>query len=129
MIEPDTEINDALISRLIGGAYGHAGQVCISVQRILVHQDIYDDVKQKMVAKLKTLKADDPNLSTTLVGPMIKKAEAKRLETWLDKAVKKDAKILAGGKLDEVLFAPTLLENVDQNLKSIGMKSLSSGHD
>ena len=89
MIEPDTEINDALISRLIGGAYGHAGQVCISVQRILVHQDIYDDVKQKMVAKLKTLKADDPNLSTTLVGPMIKKAEAKRLETWLDKAVKK----------------------------------------
>lgn len=117
MIEPDTEINDALISRLIGGAYGHAGQVCISVQRILVHQDIYDDVKQKMVAKLKTLKADDPNLSTTLVGPMIKKAEAKRLETWLDKAVKKDAKILAGGKLDEVLFAPTLLENVDQNLE------------
>ncbi|MFV5508795.1 aldehyde dehydrogenase family protein [Acinetobacter sp. 197] len=117
MIEPDTEINDALISRLIGGAYGHAGQVCISVQRILVHQDIYDDVKQKMVAKLKTLKADDPNLSTTLVGPMIKKAEAKRLEAWLDKAVKKDAKILAGGKLDEVLFAPTLLENVDQNLE------------
>ena len=117
MIEPDTDINDALISRLIGGAYGHAGQVCISVQQILVHQDIYDDVKQKMVAKLKTLKADDPNLSTTLVGPMIKKAEAKRLEAWLDKAVKKDAKILAGGKLDEVLFAPTLLENVDQNLE------------
>ncbi|WP_216937406.1 MULTISPECIES: aldehyde dehydrogenase family protein [unclassified Acinetobacter] len=117
MVEPDTEITDALINRLIGGAYGHAGQVCISVQRILVHQDIYNDVKQKMVAKLKTLKADDPNLSTTLVGPMIKKAEAKRLETWLDKAVKKDAKILAGGQLDEVLFAPTLLENVDQDLE------------
>ena len=40
MIEPDTELSEQLIDRLIGGAYGHAGQVCISVQRILVHQDI-----------------------------------------------------------------------------------------
>lgn len=117
MIEPDTEINDALITRLVGGAYGHAGQVCISVQRILVHQDIYAEVRDKLLAKLKHLKATDPNLSTTLVGPMIKEAEAKRLKKWLEKALKKDARILAGGKLDEVLFAPTLLENVDQNLE------------
>ena len=89
MIEPDTEINDALINRLIGGAYNHAGQVCISVQRILVHQQIYTEVKDKLLAKLKTIKAADPNLSTTLVGPMIKEDEAKRLKKWLDKAVKK----------------------------------------
>src|SRR5699024_7955859 len=55
MIEPDTEINDALITRLVGGAYGHAGQVCISVQRILVHQDIYAEVRDKLLAKLKHL--------------------------------------------------------------------------
>jgi len=117
MIEPDTEINDALINRLIGGAYNHAGQVCISVQRILVHQQIYTEVKDKLLAKLKTIKAADPNLSTTLVGPMIKEDEAKRLKKWLDKAVKKDAKILIGGELNGVMFAPTLLENVDHSLE------------
>ncbi|ATO19156.1 aldehyde dehydrogenase [Acinetobacter sp. LoGeW2-3] len=117
MIEPDTEITDALIDRLIGGAFGHAGQVCISVQRILVHQDIYADVKKKLVAKLKKLKPADPDLDTTLIGPMIKEAEAKRLKKWLDKAVKKGAKVLSGGKLDGVMFEPTLLEDVDHGLE------------
>lgn len=117
MIEPDTEITDSFIDRLIGGAFGHAGQVCISVQRILVHQDIYVDVKKKLVAKLKKLKAADPDLDTTVVGPMIKEAEAKRLKKWLDKAVKKGAKVLSGGKLDGVMFEPTLLEDVDHGLE------------
>lgn len=46
MIEADAIIDDALIDRLIGAAYGHAGQICISVQRILVHADIYADLKR-----------------------------------------------------------------------------------
>jgi len=117
MIEPDTEITDSFIDRLIGGAFGHAGQVCISVQRILVHQDIYAEVKKKLVTKLKKLKAADPDLDTTLVGPMIKEAEAQRLKKWLDKAVKKGAKVLSGGKLDGVMFEPTLLEDVDHGLE------------
>lgn len=117
MIEPDTEITDSFIDRLIGGAFGHAGQVCISVQRILVHQDIYAEVKKKLVTKLKKLKPADPDLDTTLVGPMIKEAEAQRLKKWLDKAVKKGAKVLSGGKLDGVMFEPTLLEDVDHGLE------------
>lgn len=117
MIEPDTEITDSFIDRLIGGAFGHAGQVCISVQRILVHQDIYAEVKKKLVTKLKKFKPADPDLDTTLVGPMIKEAEAQRLKKWLDKAVKKGAKVLSGGKLDGVMFEPTLLEDVDHGLE------------
>ena len=117
MIEPDTEITDALIDRLIGGAYGHAGQVCISVQRILVHADIYAELKKKLIAKLKGLKAADPDLTTTLVGPMIKEKEALRLKKWVDKAIKKGAKVLSGGALNGVLFEPTLLEGVDENLE------------
>lgn len=112
MIEPDTEINDALIDRLIGAGYGHAGQVCISVQRLLVHKDIYADLKKALVKKLNKVKADDPNLASTLVGPMIKHDEAVRLKKWVDKAVKKGAKVLVGNELDGVLFHPTLLENV-----------------
>lgn len=117
LIEPDTEISDALIDRILGGAYGHAGQVCISVQRILVHADIYAELKKKLVAKLKKLKASDPELATTLVGPMIKETEAVRLKKWVDKAQKKGAKVLSGGELKGVLFEPTLLEGVDEKLE------------
>lgn len=117
MIEPDTEISEAFINRIVSGAYAHAGQVCISVQRILVHADIYAEVKKKLVAKLKTLKATDPYLETTVVGPMIKPSEAERLKKWVDKAEKKGAKILVGGTLKGVLFEPTLLEGVDPKLE------------
>ncbi|WP_445116950.1 aldehyde dehydrogenase family protein [Acinetobacter sp. WZC-1] len=117
MIEPDTEISDALIDRLITGAYGQAGQVCISVQRILAHADIYTELKKKLVAKLKKIKAGDPAVEQTIVGPMIKENEALRLKKWMDKAVKKGAKVLTGGDLDGVLFEPTLLEGVDESLE------------
>ncbi len=117
LIEPDTPVDDALIDRLVGAAYGHAGQICISVQRILVHADIYTEVKKKLLAKLKKIKVDDPSLSTTLVGPMIKEAEAVRLKKWIDKAEKKGTKVLIGGTLQGVLFEPTLLENVDSKLE------------
>ena len=117
LIDADTVVDDALIDRLIGAAYGHAGQICISVQRILIHADIYVEVKKKLLAKLKKIKADDPTLSTTLVGPMIKSAEATRLKKWIDKAEKKGAKLLIGGNLHGVLLEPTMLENVDAKLE------------
>ncbi|MCI3880760.1 aldehyde dehydrogenase family protein [Acinetobacter higginsii] len=117
LIDADTVIDEVLIDRLISAAYGHAGQVCISVQRILIHADIYAEVKKKLVAKLKKIKVDDPALATTLVGPMIKEAEAVRLKKWLDKAEKKGAKILTGGSLQGMLFEPALLENVDAKLE------------
>jgi acyl-CoA reductase-like NAD-dependent aldehyde dehydrogenase len=117
MIDADTEISDALVNRLIGGAYNHAGQVCISVQRILVHADVYAELKKKLVAQLKKIKAADPRLDSTLIGPMIKESEALRLKKWVDKAVKKGANLLVGGELKGVMFEPTLLENVDDSLE------------
>lgn len=113
MIEPDTEINSTLINRLITGGYSHAGQVCISVQRILVHQDCYKEVRKKLVKKLQHIKADDPQFESTLIGPMIKTSEAKRLHQWVRQAKEKGATVLVGGKLDGVMFKPTLLEDVD----------------
>ncbi len=105
------------MDRLIGGAYNQAGQVCISVQRIVVHADIYAELKKKLLAKLKKIKAADPELDSTLVGPMIKESEALRLKKWVDKAVKKGAKLLTGGELNGMMFEPTLLENVDTSLE------------
>ena len=112
MIEADTHLNNALFERLLAAAYAHAGQVCISVQRILVHQTIYAEFKDAFTAKVAALRAADPALSTTLCGPMIKEAEALRLKQWIDAAVDAGASLLCGGELDGVMFAPTLLENV-----------------
>jgi acyl-CoA reductase-like NAD-dependent aldehyde dehydrogenase len=112
MIEPDIVIDDALIDRLITGGYAHAGQVCISVQRVLIHQDIYAELKNKLVEKLRNIKAQDPKQDDTIVGPMIKHKEAERLKQWLDEATGKGATLLLGGSLDGVLFEPSLLEGV-----------------
>lgn len=112
MIEADTVLNDALFDRLLAAAYGHAGQVCISVQRILVHQAIYAAFKDAFTAKVRALQAADPSLSSTLCGPMIKATEALRLKKWLDAALDAGATLVCGGELDGVMFAPTLLENV-----------------
>ncbi|WP_160232194.1 aldehyde dehydrogenase family protein [Acinetobacter indicus] len=112
MIEADTEVNDALVDRLIGGAYNHAGQVCISVQRILVHRAIYTQLKDKLVSRLQSLRAADPRLDSALVGPMIKENEAVRLKKWLDQAVAEGATVLVGGEQQGVMFEPTLLEQV-----------------
>ncbi len=95
------------------------GQVCISVQRILVHADVYAELKKKLVSQLKKIKAADPDLDSTLVGPMIKEAEAQRLKKWIDKAVKKGAKILAGGELKGVMFEPNFIGTGRSKLGSL----------
>lgn len=114
MLEPDANL-DLAIDRIISGGFAHAGQVCISVQRVLIHADIYDSVKDRLVEKAKHLKADDPNLASTVVGPMIKDKEAKRLKGWIDAAVQEGATLLTGGTLHEVFLDATILENVNDD--------------
>lgn len=111
MLEDDTDV-DAALDRLVAGGYSQAGQVCISVQRILAHEKIYDELKEKFVARVKKLKAADPALADTVVGPMIKEKEAVRLKGWIDDAVKQGASLLAGGELNGVMLEATVLENV-----------------
>ncbi len=114
MLEDDTNV-DAALDRLVAGGYSQAGQVCISVQRILAHEKIYDELKEKFVARVKKLKAADPALADTVVGPMIKEKEAVRLKGWIDDAVKQGASLLAGGELNGVMLDATVLENVSSD--------------
>ena len=111
MLEDDTNV-DAALDRLVAGGYSQAGQVCISVHRILAHEKIYDELKEKFVARVKKLKAADPALADTVVGPMIKEKEAVRLKGWIDDAIKQGASLLAGGELNGVMLDATVLENV-----------------
>ena len=113
VIDEDADLADA-VSRLITGAFYQSGQSCISVQRILVHERIYDQLRDRLVAAAKTLKMGDPKLDETFIGPMIAESEAERLDEWIQAAVKAGAKILCGGKRDGAMLQATLLENVSR---------------
>jgi acyl-CoA reductase-like NAD-dependent aldehyde dehydrogenase len=115
IIDKDADLKDA-VSRLVVGAFYQSGQSCISVQRILVHERVYDDLRELLVAATKQLKMGDPKEEETFIGPMIAESEAKRLKQWIDDAVKAGAKLLCGGKRDGVMLEATLLENVPKEL-------------
>jgi acyl-CoA reductase-like NAD-dependent aldehyde dehydrogenase len=85
------------------------------VQRILIHADIYDALREKLIAKTKSLKMGDPKDEKTFVGPMISESESKRLAGWMESAVASGAKIIAGGKVDGAMFEATLLEGVKRD--------------
>ena len=109
---------DYVVERLAFGAFYQSGQSCIGVQRILIHADIYDALREKLIAKTKSLKMGDPKDEKTFVGPMISESESNRLAGWMESAVKSGAKIIAGGNVEGAMFEATLLEGVqrDQDL-------------
>jgi acyl-CoA reductase-like NAD-dependent aldehyde dehydrogenase len=111
IVDKDTDLDDA-VERIIFGAFYQSGQSCIGVQRIIIHADIYDELKDRLVAKTKTLVAGDPHKEETFVGPMIDVKEAQRLDSWIQAAIADGAKLLVGGKRDGAMLEATLLEGV-----------------
>lgn len=116
IIDQDADLDDA-VARTVFGAFYQSGQSCIGVQRILVHDKVYDAFKEKLVAKTKTLIAGNPHDEATFVGPMIDVKEAVRLDNWIQEAVGKGGTLLCGGKREGAMLEATLLENVDRNTK------------
>src|SRR5690606_20330430 len=95
----------------------NSGQACIAVQRVYVHEDIYEEVLEKAKQIAENLKVGDPSLEETDVGPMIGLEEAKRTENWVKEAVEQGAEIVVGGKREGSLFHPTILKNVTEEMK------------
>lgn len=114
VVDEDADISDA-VDRLIVGAFYQSGQSCIGVQRIMIHEKVYDSVKEKLVAKAKKLIAGDPKNEDTFIGPMISEGEAKRLKGWVDDAASAGGTILCGGARDGAMLEATLLEDVPQD--------------
>jgi acyl-CoA reductase-like NAD-dependent aldehyde dehydrogenase len=111
IIERDADVDDA-VARCIFGGYYQSGQSCISVQRILVQESIYEAFRTKFVAAVRALVVGDPRSEETFVGPIINEEEATRIETSIRKAVEGGAKLLCGGGRKGVMVEPALLENV-----------------
>ncbi|MGA1931875.1 aldehyde dehydrogenase family protein [Arcobacter sp. YIC-464] len=111
IIEKDADIDDLIPSIGKGGFY-HAGQVCVSVQRVYVHEDIVDEVANRLSEYASKLVVGNQLDEKTEVGPLINNAEVDRVESWVEEAVLKGGKILTGGaRISASCYEPTVILN------------------
>ena len=109
IVAADADVKRALPLLAKGGFY-HAGQVCVSVQRIFAHNSIAKTVARGLAREANALKVGDPTKASTEVGPLIRPGEVERVAEWVDEAKAGGAKVLAGGKrLSRTCYAPTVL--------------------
>jgi len=109
IVHEDADL-DSMIPSLIKGGFYHAGQVCVSVQRVFVHESLIDDVTKRIVDAAQKLKVGDPTQDATEVGPLILPREADRVHDWVQEAEKAGGKILCGGeKIGTTCYTPTVL--------------------
>ncbi len=116
IVNQDADL-DYAVERIAWGGFSYAGQSCISVQRVYVHDSIYDDFVRKLVPRVKALKAGDPLDESTDVGPVIDASAAERIEAWVGEAVKAGAEVLAGGKRNGTLWQPTVLGAIQPEMR------------
>lgn len=110
---------DYAIPSLVKGSFAFSGQVCISAQRIYVHQNIYERFLKEFVRQTESLTIGDPMNEETDFGPMINEDEAKRAKTWIDDAVNHGANIETGGGQEGTMLQPTIMTNVKSDMKII----------
>ena len=116
IVEKDADLKELLPALLKGGFY-HAGQVCVSVQRVFVQESVCDDVANKLAEMAKKLIVGDPLDEKTEVGPLILPREVDRVEEWVNEAVSSGAKLLCGGKrISNTCYEPTVLLNPPLNV-------------
>jgi acyl-CoA reductase-like NAD-dependent aldehyde dehydrogenase len=116
VVEADADIEEAA-AKLAANAFSFAGQSCISVQRIYVKRDAYDDFISRFVPKVQALKVGDPGEEDTDVGPVIDEDARDRIVSWVEEAKSAGATVLTGGEVVDGLLQPTVLADVTQDMK------------
>ncbi len=108
---------DSALTKIVNAGYRKAGQVCTSIQMLLVHESIADEVSARLAALVQALPYGDPRDPKTVVGPLISEADAVRIDAWIQEALARGAKRLAGGERKGSVLPPTLLADVDDSMK------------
>jgi acyl-CoA reductase-like NAD-dependent aldehyde dehydrogenase len=103
--------------RVAWGGFAYSGQTCISVQRVYVHESVYDAFRDELVQRVEALKVGDPLDEETDVGPVIDTSNADRVEEWLDEARAAGASVLSGGSREGSVWRPTVLEDVPEDVR------------
>ena len=108
---------DAIVGTIVKGGYYHAGQVCVSVQRLFVHEDILATFTDALAARVASLRVGDPTLKETEVGPLILPRETERVSNWIQEATDAGARQFGGGRLSETTLLPSVLLNPPADAK------------
>jgi acyl-CoA reductase-like NAD-dependent aldehyde dehydrogenase len=109
IVAPDADL-DSAVPKLVKGGFYHAGQVCVSVQRIFAHRSIVQTLGARVAEQARRLKVGDPTLPETDVGPLIRKQEVERVDAWVREAIDGGASLLCGGQaISASCYAPTVL--------------------
>jgi acyl-CoA reductase-like NAD-dependent aldehyde dehydrogenase len=116
IVHSDGDLETAA-QRIAFGGYYQAGQSCISVQRVLVHEDVADNFHELLATEVSKLKTGDPMDPETDVGPLIDHDALERVAAWVDEAVQSGAEILVGGKREDPFYAPTVLARTNPDMK------------
>ena len=116
IVHSDADL-DLAAQRIAFGGYYQAGQSCISVQRVLVQSEVYEDFANRLVKQVESLKTGDPMDPTVDVGPVIQRSEVERIDAWVKEAVSQGATVLTGGAGEGPLYEPTLIADVRPEMK------------
>ena len=117
IVVEDADLEDGIPLLAKGGFY-HAGQVCVSVQRIFAHESLAATVAEKLVAEAGKMTVGDPVLAETDIGPLIRPGEVNRVHEWVTEAVAAGAKLLCGGeKISDTCYAPTVLVDPPEDVR------------
>ncbi|MEW6116601.1 MAG: aldehyde dehydrogenase family protein [Nitrospirota bacterium] len=116
IIDEDTDL-DYAAKRCVTGAFSYVGQVCISVQRVYIHERVYDAFVERFIALVAELRQGDPLSEETDIGPLIDVANSERAEAWVAEAKEKGATVLIGGKREGSFYAPTVLADTTLEMK------------
>ena len=116
IIEADADVAVAAAKISVAG-FSHAGQSCISTQRVLVHEDIAEKLLGELVPKVEALKVGDPLDESTDVSALISGSERDRVKQWVDEATEAGAEVACGGEIRDGVLAPTILTNVTPDMK------------
>jgi acyl-CoA reductase-like NAD-dependent aldehyde dehydrogenase len=106
---------DWAVKRTLVGAFAYAGQVCISVQRLMVHESVWEPFMKRLTDGAAALRMGDPMDPATDLGPMVDAAAIERTQRWVHEAVEAGAEILTGGTAEGNFFAPTVLVDADRS--------------
>lgn len=114
VLGPDALLED-LLPALVRGCFYHAGQVCVSVQKIYVHQVMLENFKRGFIQETQKLVVGDPQDPQTDVGPLINKKEQQRVHSWVQEAIEQGAQLLYGAEeMDHQCYQPTILLNASK---------------
>jgi acyl-CoA reductase-like NAD-dependent aldehyde dehydrogenase len=116
IVEADANLEEAS-ARCVAGSFAHSGQVCISVQRIFVHETVRSEFMDRMVELTEKLKVGHPHDPGTDISSLITEKEAERVESWIDEAVQHGARLLTGGVRKRATMEPAVLADVPANVQ------------